>query len=285
VKASRPHASHKPRAPKPEKAPALDPEVDAAAGATVWLNRSAPDPTPPAARLQLAFARELVAFSRQAHVDWALVLATLRADGHNGRVPANRASLRTLAFRLGSLGGRANPWAAALSYSSDTSLADRVVALRNYYRSVGLTSLVRGLLSQKADLQDRVLHDSRLHIYAGGRADVAAGRVDVRVLALMLYLAQTYREVTVSCLVSGHRLYARPGVVSAHVYGRAVDIAALRDVSITGHQQPGGLTEQAVRSVLMLPGRMLPAQVISLMGLGGPSFPLANHYDHIHIGY
>ena len=24
---------------------------------------------------------------------------------------------------------------------------------------------------------------------------------------------------------------------------------------------------------------------ISLLGLGGPSFPLANHYDHIHIGY
>ena len=40
-----------------------------------------------------------------------------------------------------------------------------------------------------------------------------------------------------------------------------------------------------MRSVLMLPGGMLPAQVISLLGLGGPSFPLANHYDHIHVGY
>jgi hypothetical protein len=69
------------------------------------------------------------------------------------------------------------------------------------------------------------------------------------------------------------------------VYGRAVDIAAVHNISITGHQQPGGITEQAVRSVLMLPGAMLPAQVISLMGLGGPSFPLANHYDHIHVGY
>jgi len=285
VKRSRPQVSHKHKAPKAPKAPALDPEVHAAAGATVWLNRAAPDPTPPAARLQLAFARELVAFSRQAHVDWALVLATLRADGHNGRIPATRTALRGLAFRLSSLGGRANAWAAALSYSSNTSLADRVVALRSYYRAVGLASLVRGLLSQKVDLQDRVLHDARLHIYAGGRADVAAGRVDVRVLALMLYLAQTYHEVTVSCLVSGHRLYARPGVVSAHVYGRAVDIAAVHNISITGHQQPGGITEQAVRSVLMLPGAMLPAQVISLMGLGGPSFPLANHYDHIHVGY
>jgi hypothetical protein len=285
AKRTRPHVNRKHKAPKPEKAPALDPEVSAAAGATVWLNRSAPDPTPPAARLQLAFARELVAYSRQAHVDWALVLATLRADGHNGRVPANRATLQRLAFRLGALGGRANGWAAVLSYSSNTSVADRVVALRDYYRAVGLASLVRGLLSQKADLQDRVLHDSRLHIYAGGRADVAAGRVDVRVLSLMLYLAQAYREITVSCLVSGHRLYARPGVVSAHVYGRAVDIAAVHNVSITGHQQPGGITEQAVRSILMLPGGMLPAQVISLMGLGGPSFPLANHYDHIHVGY
>ena len=56
-------------------------------------------------------------------------------------------------------------------------------------------------------------------------------------------------------------------------------------VSIYGHQQPGGITEQGVRALLMLPGSMLPAQIISLLGLGGPSFPLANHYDHIHIGY
>jgi hypothetical protein len=25
--------------------------------------------------------------------------------------------------------------------------------------------------------------------------------------------------------------------------------------------------------------------VISLLGLGGPSFPMANHFDHIHVGY
>jgi hypothetical protein len=282
---TRAEGTHPPRVRKTAPPPPLDPEVADAESATVWLNRAAPDPTPPAARLRIGFARELVAYSRQAHVDWALVLAVLRADGHNGRVPATRSSLRALSFRLSGLGARANPWASALGYSSDTAFADRVVALRHYYRAVGLASLVHGLLSQKADLQDRVLHDSRLAIYPGGRNDVAAGRVDVRVLALMLYLAETYHRVTVSCLVSGHRLYARPGVVSAHIYGRAVDIAALDGESIYGHQQPGGITEQAVRGILMLPGGMLPAQVISLIGLGGPSFPLANHYDHIHVGY
>ena len=252
----------------------------------MWLNRAAPDPTPPAARLKLSFARQLVAYSRAAHVDWALVLATLRAEGRNDRAPASASEpARARVQALEHIGGRANPWAAALAYSSDTSLADRVVALRNYYRAVGLASLVNGLLSQKADLQDRVLHDQRLSIYPGGRQDVAKGRVDVRVLAVMLYLADTYHQVTVSCLISGHRLYARPGVVSAHIYGRAVDVAALNGVSIFGHQQPGGITEQAVRDLLMLPGGMLPAQVISLLGMGGPSFALANHADHIHVGY
>jgi hypothetical protein len=259
--------------------------VHSFSASTVWLNRAAPDPTPPAARLKLEFARDLVRYSRKAHVDWALVLATLRAEGNNGRAPAGKQALSTLASRLASLRQGQSMWAAALAYSSNPTVADRVVALRHYYRAVGLASLVHGLLSQKRDLQDRLLHDSRVVMYSGGRHDVAAGHVDVRVLATILYLADTFHEVTVSCLVSGHRLYARPGVVSAHIYGRAVDVAALNNVSITGHQQPGGITEQAVRSLLMLPGGMLPKQVISLLGLGGPSFPLANHYDHVHVGF
>ena len=284
TKSTQAHKSKPAKAQRHSNAPPLDAEANSS-GATVWLYRAAVDPTPPAARLRVSFARQLVRYSRQAHVDWALTLAMLRADGHNGRVPATRGQLRTLTFRLAGLGGATNPWAAALSYSSETSMADRVVALRNYYRAVGLASLVYGLLSQKHDLEDRVLHDSRLSIYTGGRNDIAAHKVDVRVLAVMLYMAQTFHQVTVSCLISGHRLYARPGVISAHIYGRAVDIAALGGVSIYGHQQPGGVTERAVRALLMLPGGMLPQQVISLLGLGGPSFPLANHYDHIHVGF
>ena len=284
VKAAKAPAHHGTKAHKPAKKQPLDGEADLP-GATVWLYRAAPDPTPPAARLRMVFARELVADSRQEHVDWALALAVLRAGGHTGRVPATRSETQALTLRLSALGGSKNGWAAALSYSSDPSFADHVVALRHYYRAVGMASLVYGLLSQKRDLEDRVLNDKRLLIYPGGRNDVASHKVDVRVLAVMLYLADTFHEVTVSCLISGHRLYARPGVISAHIYGRAVDVAALNGISIYGHQQPGGITEQGVRALLMLPGGMLPAQIISLLGLGGPSFPLADHYNHIHVGY
>jgi hypothetical protein len=171
------------------------------------------------------------------------------------------------------------------SFSRDTGFADRAVALSHYYRAVGLRALVRGLEAEKTRLGEKVLNDPRASIYAGGRGDIESGRVNVRVLAVIEYLADSFGQVTVSCLISGHRLYARPGVISAHIYGLAVDISEVGGTPIFGHQQPGGITERAVRDVLLLPPELMPKQVISLLGLGGPSFPLANHYDHIHIGY
>jgi hypothetical protein len=252
---------------------------------TFWLHRVLPDPTPPARRLDPRFARNLVAVSSSHHVDWALVLAVLRAHGHRSSVPASKGHLKTLASNLRERNANQGAWEAVLSLEGRTAFADRTIALRNYNRAVGLRTLVRGLVASKGSLQDRVLADRRISIYAGGRSDIAAGRVDVRVLALLRYLAQAHGQVTVSCLISGHGLYARPGVVSAHIYGEAVDISALGGVSIYGNQAPGGLTEKAVRNILLLPVELQPRQVISLLGLGGPSFALANHYDHIHVGF
>jgi hypothetical protein len=252
---------------------------------TFWLHRAVPDPTPPARRLDPRFARTLVSVSRSQHADWALVLAVVRARGHRSSVPAEKHELKALATHLRRLHASKGAWQAVLALEGRTAFADRAIALRNYNRAVGLRTLVRGLVASKHALQDRVLADHRISIYAGGRSDVAAGRVDVRVLALLRYLAQAHGQVTVSCLISGHGLYARPGVVSAHIYGLAVDISALGGVSIYGNQQPGGVTEKAVRNILLLPVELRPKQVISLLGLGGPSFALADHYDHIHVGY
>ena len=263
---------------------AVDAENSSSFG-TFWLHRVLPDPTPPARRLEPRFARNLIAVSRSQHVDWALVLGVVRAHGHRTSVPASKAQLRAVASNLRQLRASRGAWQAVLALEGRTGFADRAIALRNYNRAVGLRTLVRGLVASKAELQNRVLSDRRVSIYAGGRSDIAAGRVDVRVLALIRYLAEAHGQITVSCLISGHGLYARPGVVSAHIYGEAVDISALGGVSIYGNQQPGGLTEKAVRNVLLLPAELRPRQVISLLGLGGPSFALANHYDHIHVGY
>jgi hypothetical protein len=263
-----------------------DPEVAAAgSAATIWLHRSLPDPTPAARRLTPAFAQALRTEAARARSDWALVLGVLRAEGRVGRVPATRATLRGLSTRLRELGARRDEWAAVLALRGRTAFADRAVAGARFHRAVGLRAVVTGLKAAKPALERALLADSRISVYAGGRADVAAHRIDIRVVVALRYLAEAFGQVTVSSLQSGHRLYARPGVVSAHVYGLAVDIAALGGLSIVGNQAPGSVTEQAVRAILLLPAGLQPRQVISLIGLGGASFAMANHDDHIHVGF
>lgn len=262
--------------------PATAPEIERELGEpTIWLNRALPDPTPASARLARSFARELAAASKRHSADWAAVLGVLRAQGERGSVPATAADLDTLASRLAG----ENAFKGALAMSGRTAFADRAAALADLYRSVGIEALVIGFQAAKERLTERLLADERVWIYGSGREDIAAGRIDVRVIVLLGYLIERHGSLTVSSLFSGHRKFARPGVVSAHVFGHAVDIAAVGGSAIAGNQQPGGLTEAAVRSVLLLPAELQPQQVISLLGLGGPSFPLRDHGDHIHVGF
>jgi hypothetical protein len=263
-----------------------DPEIyEPGVSATFWLYRRLPDPTPPSRRLKPQFAQQLSVAAKRARVDWALVLGVLRARGERGAVPATPAELRALSSRLARLGARRSPWSAALALEGRTAFADRAVALQHYNHAVGLRALVKGLQWAKPHLAKTVLNDSRISIYPGGRYDISGGKTDIRILVLLRYLAEAHGSLTVSSLTTGHRVYSRPGVVSAHMYGLAVDISALGGLSIMGNSAPGGLTEQGVRNILLLPSELQPRQVISLLGMGGPSFPMGNHDDHIHVGY
>jgi hypothetical protein len=261
-------------------------ELEEGAHAIVWLHRVLPDPTPPAERLSPAFARKLKRISAAQGIRWTLVLAVVRARGGAGSVPIREAVLERVAGRLRVLRAASHPrQAVAALRHIEPDFVDQVLALARYNRAVGLRALVRGLEWAKPRLEQRILGDRRIAIYAAGRGDLASGRIDVRVDVLIRYLAITFHQVTVSSLHSGHRYYARPGVVSAHMYGLAVDVSALGGVPVGSHQQPGGLVEHAVEQILLLPAEVQPQQIISLIGLGGPSFPLADHYDHIHVGF
>ena len=252
--------------------------------ATIWLHRALPDPTPPARRLAPAYARLLQQTAHRAKVDWALLHAVVRARGHDGRMPSSRPALHRLAGELRRAGARADAERAVVRLGG-TEFSQRVLALRNYNRAVGLKALVIGLERAKPALERRLLRDRRVQIYTSGRADLASGRIDVRVTVLIRYLAVSFHQVRVSSLLSGHRLFARPGVVSAHIFGHAVDVSALGGLPIGGNQGLGSVTETAVERILRLPAELQPRQVISLLGFGGPSFALADHFDHIHIGY
>ena len=268
------------------RAPQADPDPETTAPGTVsivWVNRALPDPTPPSRRLERSFARVL---HGAAGDDWPLTLGLLRAEGADGPFPADASTVQALAARLAEQKSQGrDDWQAVAAIAGDSTVADRAVALAHLERAVGLETLITGLEASKARLARRVLADPRVSVYAGGREDIAAGRVNVRVVTMIAYLADTFGGVEISSLVTGHRLFARPRVISAHVYGDAVDVAALGGTPIVGHQEPGGVTEKAVRALLLLPAELEPRQIISLLGLGGPSFPLADHADHIHVGF
>jgi len=270
----------------PKLKPASKPEIEGPAdAATIWLNSQLPDPTPPALRLSPKFATNLKAAANGAGLDWATMLGILRARGATCHEPADGTTLRKLAGRLASYGPAKGDWARIVSYSGDTSFADKAAALARYDRAVGLDGLVNGLEAAKRSIASHLLSDSSVSIYAAGRNDIVRNRVDVRVLTVIAYLRESFGEVSVSSLITGHRLYARPGVISAHISGHAVDISGLGGTPILGHQEPGGMTERAVRDLLLLPAEVMPRQIISLLGMGGPSFPMADHYNHIHLGF
>ena len=160
------------------------------------------------------------------------------------------------------------------------------------YRADGKNPLAQDLsgagvlLLSKEELQQRVLADKALDIYECGRQDIATGQIDRRVLAMLEYLVSKGFRLTITSLKCGHSIMSSSGYVSEHSSGDAVDIAVIDGVPVTGHQGPGTLTDELIRTVLQLQGTMHPHQVISLEDLPGEtSFALPDHYDHVHVGY
>jgi hypothetical protein len=137
----------------------------------------------------------------------------------------------------------------------------------------------------KPQLERRVLADNRIDVYPGGRSDIQSGQIDRRVLATLEYLAESGLKPSVSSLKTGHGFLTSSGNVSEHSSGNAVDISKVNGVPILGHQEPGGITETAVRRLMRLQGTMRPHQIISLLELGANTMALSDHNDHIHVGF
>jgi hypothetical protein len=160
--------------------------------------------------------------------------------------------------------------------------SSRLIARRAKINGVG-----RAMLASDRRLRRRVLADPGIDIYPCGRADIAAGVVDRRVLVLLEYLASDGLRPSVSSLRCGHGYYTEAGTVSEHSYGDAVDISAVNGVSIAGHQGPRSITDRTIHALLELGGMMKPHQIISLMTYQGADNTLAleDHGDHIHVGF
>jgi hypothetical protein len=138
---------------------------------------------------------------------------------------------------------------------------------------------------QDGELEAMVLSNPRITLSPDAAGDVAAGRIDPRVLEVLLVLAERFDLGWVGPLITGHTYYvAGTTTPSNHAFGRAVDISVVdgQPVSI---DNPAAL--EAMRMVLTLVPPLLPDE------LGGPwllyhsgvrTFT-KDHHDHIHIGW
>jgi membrane-bound lytic murein transglycosylase B len=142
-------------------------------------------------------------------------------------------------------------------------------------------------LMSKDELERTVLSDPGIDIYQCGRQDIAAGKIDKRVLAVLAFLSRTGLKPTVSALECGHSEMTVSGFVSEHFTGDAVDISAINGIPIAGHQGAGTITDLTIRTLLTLQGEFVPHQIISLMQYPGAPNTLAmpEHWNHIHVGF
>ena len=134
-----------------------------------------------------------------------------------------------------------------------------------------------------------LLGNPNVTIYQGGRGDLAAGRIDSRVIDVLLAFA-TDHTIVVTSLVTGHPRCAVNGqpngpncAVSNHYLGRAADIAVIDGIPISArHPEVVALMDQ----LAAIAGPLRPDEIGGPVDTGQPGvFTNSFHADHIHFGW
>jgi murein DD-endopeptidase MepM/ murein hydrolase activator NlpD len=138
------------------------------------------------------------------------------------------------------------------------------------------------LLMSKQQLETRVLADPHVAIYECGRRDIEAGSIDRRILATIEFLSTSGLDPTISGLECGAGSH---GIDAAGATGSSMDISAINDIPIQGHQGPGSITDITIRRLLTLQGAMQPSEIVSLMSYKGQSntISLPDHGNRIQV--
>jgi hypothetical protein len=139
---------------------------------------------------------------------------------------------------------------------------------------------------QAGELEAMVLSHPRIHLGSLAVGDVAEGRVDPRVLQVLVLLAERHDLGSVGPLITGHSYFvAGTTSPSNHAFGRAVDISIIDGQAVSVYN---AAARDAMEMVLSLRPPLLPDE------LGGPwllSHPSSvavftwDHGDHLHIGW
>ncbi len=143
------------------------------------------------------------------------------------------------------------------------------------------------LLMSKEQLETRVLEDPSVNIYPCGRRDIQSGAIDRRILADIEFLSASGLKPDVSGLKCGNTPTGSNGVDPAGATGASVDISAINNIPIQGHQGRGSITDITIRRLLTLQGEMAPDEIVSTMSYNNQptAIKMTDHANRIQIAY
>ena len=131
-------------------------------------------------------------------------------------------------------------------------------------------------------LDAAVLKHPNITLDANGKEDFTKGRMDPRISAMLLTLADKH-TVTLSSTTSDHPQQTAGGSTSNHWYGRGVDIATV-DGEIV---RPNSAASRKLASeLIVLDASIRPDEVGSPWVIAAPGFFTDDaHQNHLHIAY
>jgi hypothetical protein len=182
-------------------------------------------------------------------------------------------------------------FAAAAKLANDRVDQDPATAIYSYNHATWYVALVTawatayGYLPSENLAALAVLNHPNLVLRAEAARDVGSGRVDPRVLAVLLVLATTHRLQAVGPLISGHSYYVagttRP---SNHAFGRAADLPIVDGTLVSS----GNAAARTVAELIgHLPSPLRPDELGSPwpLRIAGTRTFTHGHHDHLHYGY
>ena len=136
-----------------------------------------------------------------------------------------------------------------------------------------------------AVLEAALVDHPRIALRYAATSDERSGRVDPRVLAVVLVVATRHHLGAVGPFVSGHSYYvAGTEVASNHAFGRAVDLPVVDGAAVSGDNDAA---RTAVRQVAALAPSLRPDEIGCpwAMEVGGLRTFTEGHGDHLHFGW
>jgi hypothetical protein len=163
------------------------------------------------------------------------------------------------------------------NYNHSDEYVAQVLALATSYGIVTISGV-----ASSASPSD-VLNNPRIVLSANARADLEAGIVDPRLVAVLETVARRH-ALAISVFKSGHSIRTRSGSISNHYYGRGADIFFVNGAPVSSLNSAA---RDLVRILSTLPGGSRPDEIghpfWDLNVVGG--FTDQDHADHLHLGF